>query len=125
MLNLIQMMTMRVEPPKEGIGRVHRLSEYASPTKTPAKPIRSDNPIKVRSEAINLSILRAIAKGTSLRENLAEQCGVSKTTITNHCNKLVKEKLIRVTKNGHENKYRVTSVGMTKIESSGEEKKCP
>lgn len=123
MLNLIQMMSMRVEPPKPGTGRVHILSDRA-PTKaeTPEKNaalMLTNERKKEQAERLRAvsrrEILQAIADGSSTRAEMADQCLVSMTTVDNRCRELLAKKLIRVSQKDGKNRYRVTGDGLLEL----------
>lgn len=124
MLSVIQMLNMQVEPPRPGVGRVHFISDR-SPTKseTPDKAVAlmlSNEKKKEYAEqqraVSRMEVLQAIADGSCTRQEISDQCLISLTTVDNRCRELVIKKLIRISKKGSQNSYRVTGDGLIELQ---------
>lgn len=122
-MNLIQMMSMRVEPPRPGTGRVHILSDRAqTKAEMPGKNealMMSNERKKEQAERLRAisrrQILQAIADGSSTRAEMADQCLVSMTTVDTRCRELLAKKWIRVSKKSRKSRYRVTGDGLLEL----------
>lgn len=119
-MTLLHLFNMRVEPPKPGVGRVHRMSDDV-----PQKPknempkyaadVQRQKQI-LRTEMDRDAVLNATAAGTETRADLAELCGVSKTTIDLRCIELKIKGLIRGRIVKGVKRYVVTGNGLIEAE---------
>ena len=113
-MSFIALLSMRVEPPKVGIGRVHSISYDAPPGCDDIAPEIATNRYEAMAQCRE-RMLDLIYYGTCGKAAIAKQLGVSKTTIDNRAMELILAGLIKKRIVKHHTYYTITGDGILKV----------
>lgn len=120
------MLSMRVEPPKAGAGRVHRMSDdKPAPVPQKGKPMpkhASDAQkasVERNKQNVRIMLLEKIETGVRVRAHLAAAIGICRKTVSERCDEMVKDKLLRSRVIKGDKQYFVTAAGLLAIKQAG------
>lgn len=122
MLNLTELFQMRVEPPKPGAGRVHKISD-AFPRRLLKEPVSAKRAMSAeeRKNAARAAILDAIADGAFTRSEISAAVGISKTSVVTRLKEMVELRVVRQCKIKGVLGYKITGAGLLQLAGGGEE----
>lgn len=124
-MTLLHLFNMQAIPPAIGAGRVHRLSDRQPGSNRPeTSPLLKKTASKQPASVTRTAILQAIADGCELRKEVAEEVGISTTSVDKHCTQLIIDGMIRVTRSKIAtgqimNRYRIKGDGLLALANGG------